>query len=297
MVTGFLGRMPRTGDAATASTGEQKRAPGSTHDVEGKRRAQTLEERSTRRRLGSLARRQRQALLGDTAAHGGAVYGACDVGPPPAASSDGPGGQGVTESPVQTGGALVATPDGGLGLFPESMPHTHACVACGKTGTCSYWALKHAARPGMPLPVRMMGHECPVADKYVLFKVSADMMPGAEAQFVLNCQAARERRAQLEAPAGGAGGLQTALAPMPHTHQCGQCGKTGTCNWLASKHPSPFPGVVGRSVLMSAHHCAAAGKSVRLRCIADLVPGMEGQFDQNCQAARARRELLESRPV
>ena len=80
------------------------------------------------------------------------------------------------------------------------MPPTHKCGKCGVTGTCAYTAPKYAhVSPGLPRSVGMSGHECPAVDKYVTFHVTADLMPGMEAQFELNRQAARERREALGA--------------------------------------------------------------------------------------------------
>jgi len=279
--------------------------PGRQPDADGKRRAQTLDERNACKRRALAARRQRQALRGETPretavdCRGGALTDGRvgDMGPPPAALLDEPGGQGAAAPPLRTGGALVACPDGhgGLPLFCEPMPHTHVCGMCGKTGTCSSLASKHAPQPGKPRSVRMMGHECRAADKYVLFKVSADLVPSLQTQFERNCEAAREHRARLEAPQEGGASFQSGLAPMPHTHKCGQCGKTGTCKWLASARPSPSAWGAPRPVCMSTHRCAVTGKSVHLRVTADMMPGMELQLELNRQAARARRALLESR--
>jgi hypothetical protein len=79
--------------------------------------------------------------------------------------------------------------------------------------------------------------------------------------------------------------------PMAHTHMCRKCGKTGTCAYTASKRACRSP-ALPRNVAMQMHYCKVAGKSVIFHVDADMVPGMQAQFELNRQAARARRERL-----
>ena len=83
------------------------------------------------------------------------------------------------------------------------------------------------------------------------------------------------------------------LPPMPHTHKCRLCDKTGTCQPVADKLAPRLSWQV-RNVHMSGHLCKAGDKYITFRTEADLMPNMAAQFEWNLHTARLRRELLVS---
>jgi len=268
--------------------------PVGPHDTGSKRRAQTLLERAaSKKRAWSAARGRLSRELLVVVGHPAGAPGESDDVPGEARGDHAMDPLCQAKTPLDA--SCCVDPDGGLAMFPDIVPGarvpmvpmvpTHQCTLCGKTGTCCWMASKHIPRERERLrSVEMAGHECTVADRYLRFKIHDDLIPGCAQQFEVNRQAARDRRHQKEM----ADGVQTAAdsrVPMPHTHQCGTCGWTGTCAWLAPDRP-------GSSVTMTVHRCVVTGRRARLHPWIDMIPGMSAQFELNRQAARERRAQL-----
>ena len=163
------------GDMAPLAAGKRKAAL----DVSGKRDARTLAERARVKRL----RRSAASARGKHTGEDLRSMGGLELHP---------------DMTVPARDLVRATHRVPAGRWP-SMPHTHQCRLCGKTGSCQSVASKLAPRLSWQVrQVAMSGHDCKVGDKYINFRAEADLMPNMAAQFEWNRHTARLRREWLD---------------------------------------------------------------------------------------------------